>query len=121
MSVFVLRGLVADNDAPAPVGQDRVGKWIAIMEVRGNAQYLPPHFLMSVATWARVLDTNPIGMQFGTNKNDPSFIRVIKFYWTTQAPAVLAKKVVIKYQEWLIKQNAPRGKLKPPWTVRTPF
>jgi len=116
----VIRGLVAANDAPAPAGEERVGKWSASMKVRGNAQYLPPHILMSEATWAKVLDTNPIGMWFGTNKNDSSLIRVIKFYWKSQAPTVLTKKFVIDYQELLFKQNAPRGKLKIPWTVRTP-
>jgi len=90
------------------------------MKVRGNAHYLPPHILMSEATWAKVLDTNPIGMWFGTNKNDSSLICVIKFYWKSQASVVLTKKFVIDYQELLVKQNAPRGKLKIPWTVRTP-
>ena len=52
--------------------------------------------------------------------DDSSLIRVIKFYWKSQAPAVLTKKFVIKYQELLFKQNAPRGKLKIPWTVKTP-
>jgi len=33
---------------------------------------------------------------------------------------VLAKKIVIEYQELLFKQNTPRGKLKPLWTVKTP-
>jgi len=33
---------------------------------------------------------------------------------------VLTKTFVIDYQELLVKQNAPRGKLKNPWTVRTP-
>jgi len=73
-------GLVAVNDAPTPAGEDRVGKWSASMKVRGNAQYLPPHILMSEKTWAKVLDTNPIGMWFGTNKNDLSLIRVTKIY-----------------------------------------
>jgi len=82
------------------------------MKVRENAQYLPPHILMSEAKWAEVFDTNPIGMWFGTNKNDSSLIRVIKFYWKSQAPAVLTKEFVIDYQELLFKQNAPRGKLK---------
>jgi len=116
----VIRGLVAANDAPTPAGEERVGKWSASMKVRGNAQYLPPHILMSEETWAKVLDTNPIGMWFGTNKNDSSLIRVIKFHWKSQAPAVLAKTFVIDYKELLVKQNAPRGKLKNPWTVRTP-
>jgi len=75
---------------------------------------------MSEETWAKVLDTNPIGTWFGTNKNDSSFIRVIKFYLKSLAPAVLAKTFVIDCQELLVKQNAPRGKLKNPWTVRTP-
>jgi len=59
-------------------------------------------------------------MWFGTNKNDSSLSCVIEFYWKSQAPAVLAKLFVIDYQELLVKQNAPRGKLKNPWTVRTP-
>jgi len=59
-------------------------------------------------------------MLFGTNKNDLSLIRVIKFYWKSQLPAVLTKKFVTDYQELLFKQNAPRGKLKIPWKVRTP-
>jgi len=66
----VIRGQVAANDAPAPAGEEKVGKWSTSMKVRGNAQYLPPHILMSEATWAKVLDTNPIGMWFGTNEND---------------------------------------------------
>ena len=33
---------------------------------------------------------------------------------------MLAKTIVIKYQELLFKQNTPRGKLKNLWTVRTP-
>jgi len=33
---------------------------------------------------------------------------------------VLAKAFVINHQEILFKQNAPRGKLKTLWTVRTP-
>jgi len=94
----VIRELVAANDAPAPAGEERVGKWSASMKVRGNAQYLLPHILMSEETWAKVLDTNPIGTWFGTNKNDSSLIRVIKFYWKSQAPAVLAKTFVIDYQ-----------------------
>jgi len=59
---FVLRGLVAANDAPALAGEERVGKWSAVMQIRGNAQYLLPHILMSEATWAEVIDTNPIGI-----------------------------------------------------------
>jgi len=116
----VICRLIAANEAPAPVREERVGKWSASMKVRGNAQYLPPHILMSEATWAEVLDTNPIGMWFGTNKNDSSLICVIKFYWKSQVPSVLTKKFVIDYQELLFKQNAPRGKMKIPWTVRTP-
>jgi len=116
----MIRWLVAANDAPAPAGEERVGKWSASMKVRGNAQYLPPHILISEETWAKVLDTNPIGMWFGTNKNDSSLIRVIKFYWKSQAPAVLAKTFVIDYQELLVKQNASRCKLENLWTVRTP-
>jgi len=80
-----IRGLVVVNDAPAPAGEERVGKWSASMKVRRNAQYLLPHILMSEAKWAEVLDTNPISMWFGTNKNDSSLIRVIKFYWKSQA------------------------------------
>jgi len=116
----VLRGLVVVNDTPALAGEERVGKWSTVMKVRGKAQYLPPHILTSEATWAKVLDTNPIGMWFGNNKNNSSLIRVIKFYWKTWAPAVLVKAFVIDHQELLFKQNAPRGKLKTLRTVRTP-
>ena len=115
-----LRALVAANDAPAPAGEERAGKWSAALKIQGNVHYLPPHILMSGATWTKVLDTNPIGMWFGMNKEDSSLIRVIKFYWKSQAPAVLMKKIVIEYQELLFKQNAPRGKLKNLWMVRTP-
>ena len=73
----VIRGLVEVNDAPAPAGEERVGKWSASMKVRGNAQYLPPQILMSEAPWAKVLDINPLSMWFGTNKNDSSLIRVL--------------------------------------------
>jgi len=68
----VISGLVAANDAPAPAGEERVGKWSASMKVRGNAQYLPPHILMLEATCAKVLDTNPIGMWFLSAPNDRS-------------------------------------------------
>jgi len=30
-------GLVAENNAPSPVGENRVGKWSIIMKVVGNA------------------------------------------------------------------------------------
>ena len=116
----VLRVLIADNDAPALNGEDRVGKWIAITKVGENAQYLSPHILMSEPTWSNLLDTNPIDPWFGTYKKDLSLICVLKFYWKTQAPAVLKKKIVIEYQEGLVTQNAPRGKLTNLKTVRTP-
>jgi len=36
----VIRGLVAANEASAPAGEERVGKWSASMKVRGNAARL---------------------------------------------------------------------------------
>ena len=36
----VIRGLVAVNDAPAPAGEERVGKWSASMKVWGDAARL---------------------------------------------------------------------------------